>query len=102
MFYLMCADFNIINELGYQSKMYNAKKEDTEQLLRHNQPSNQPSAPDYLQLFFYFLFFCALVGAQAIVILTVSSDPLIIVTFLGVWTVIAIAIIAYCGFSSED
>ena len=83
--------------------MYNAKKEDTEQLLRHNQPSNQPSDPDYLQLFFYFLFFCALVGGGiAIVILTVSSDPLIIVTFLGVLTVIAIAIIAYCGFSSED
>ena len=82
---------------------YNGSTEETKHLIRHNQPSNQPSDPDYLQLFFYFLFFCALVGAGiAIVILTVSSDPLIIVTFLGVWTVIAIAIIAYCGFSSED
>ena len=81
---------------------YNGKNGETEELIRHNQPSNQSSDPDYFQLFFYFLFFCALVGAGiAIVILTVSSDPLIIVTFLGVWTVIAIAIIAYCGFSSE-
>ena len=82
---------------------YNGKKEETEELIRHKQPSDQSSDSDYLQLFFYFLFFCALVGGGiAIVILTVSSDPLIIVTFLGVWTVIAIAIIAYCGFSSED
>ena len=86
--------------------MYNAKKEDTEQLLRHNQPGNpgnQASAPDYLQLFFYFLFFCALVGGGiALVLLTVSSDPLIIVTFAGIFIVIAIAMIAYCGFSLED
>ena len=82
---------------------YNGKKGETEELIRHNQPSNQSSDPDYLQLFFYFIFFCALVGGGiAIVILTVSSDPLIIMTFLGVLTVIAIAIIAYCGISSED
>ena len=82
---------------------FNGSTEETKQLIRHNQPSKQTSAPDYCLLFFYFLFFCALVGAGiAIVILTVSSDPLIIVTFLGVWTVIAIAMIAYCGFSSED
>ena len=94
--------FNIINEADYLSKMYNAKQ-DTEQLLRNNQPSNQPSDPDYLQLFLYFLFFCALVGGGiALVLLTVSSDPLIIVTFAGIFIVIAIAMIAYCGFSLED
>ena len=82
---------------------YNGKKEETEELIRHKQPSVQSSDPDYLQLFFYFLFFCAcFAGGFAIVILTVSSDPLIVVTFLGVRTVIAIAIIAYCGFSLED
>ena len=95
--------FNIINEADYLSKMYNAKQEETKHLIRHHQPSNQASAPDYLQLFFYFLFFCALVGGGiALVLLTVSSDPLIIVTFLGVWIVIAIAMVAYCGFSLED
>ena len=98
--------FNIINEADYLSKMYNSKQEDTEQLLRPNQPGNpgnQASAPDYLQLFFYFLFFCALVGGGiALVLLTVSSDPLIIVTFAGIFIVIAIAMIAYCGFSLED
>ena len=98
----MWVAFNIINEVDYLTKMYNAKQ-DTEQLLRPNQPGNQASAPDYLQLFFYFLFFCALVGGGiAIVIWTVSSDPLIIVTFAGIFIVIAIAMIAYCGFSLED
>ena len=98
----MWVAFNIINEADYLSKMYNAKQ-DTEQLLRPNQPGNQASAPDYLQLFFYFLFFCALVGGGiALVLLTVSSDPLIIVTFAGIFIVIAIAMIAYCGFSLED
>ena len=95
--------FNIINEVDYLTKMYNAKKEDTEQLLRHNQPGNQASDPDYLQLFFYFIIFCALVGGGiALVLLTVSSDPLIIVTFAGIFIVIAIAMVAYCGFSLED
>jgi len=98
----MWVAFNIINEVDYLTKMYNAKQ-DTEQLLRPNQPGNQASAPDYLQLFFYFLFFCALVGGGiALVLLTVSSDPLIIVTFAGIFIVIAIAMIAYCGFSLED
>ena len=82
---------------------YNGKKEETEQLIRHNQPSKQTSAPDYFLLFFYFLFFCAFVGAGiALVILTVSADPLIIVTFAGIFIVIGIAMFAYCGFSLED
>ena len=82
---------------------FNESTQETKHLIRHHQPSDQSSDPDYLQLFFYFIFFCALVGGGiAIVILTVSSDPLIIVTFLGVWIVIAIAMIAYCGFSLED
>ena len=99
----MCVVFYIINEADYLSKMYNAKQEDTEQLLRHNQPGNQASDPDYLQLFFYFIFFCALVGGGiALVLLTVSSDPLIIVTFAGIFIVIGIAMVAYCGFSLED
>ena len=82
---------------------FDGNKLETEHLIRHNQPSKQTSAPDYFQLFFYFLFFCAFVGAGiALVILTVSADPLIIATFAGIFIVIGIAMFAYCGFSSED
>ena len=86
---------------------FDGNKLETEHLIRHNQPSKQTSAPDYFQLFFYFLFFCAFVGAGiALVILTVGSDPLLIVTFAGIFIVIVsqigIAMFAYCGFSLED
>ena len=82
---------------------FNGSTEETKHLIRHHQPSNQPSDPDYLQLLFYFLFFCVFVGAgTALVIWTVSSDPLIIVTFAGIFIVIGIAMVAYCGFSLED
>ena len=81
---------------------FNETTEETKHLIRQNQPTKHPRRPaDQGELFFYFLFFCLYLGAGiTLVILFFGSDPLIIVTFVGIFIVIAIAMSAYCGINS--